>query len=50
MVSTKAVIQPSPATPDKAEAPAAAAGAGQANIGGMVYEEEDRALSIHRCR
>lgn len=50
MVSIRAVIQPSPATPDKAEAPAAAAGSGQANGGQMVYEKVDRALSIHRCR
>lgn len=51
MVSTRALRhQPMPATPDKAEAPPA-----QANGGGMAYEmetedEEERTLSIHRCR
>lgn len=56
MVSTRALIRPSPATPDKAEAPAAAAaaaGSGQANNNGgrmAAYEEDERALSIHRCR
>lgn len=51
MVSTRALIQPSPATPDKPEAPPANAGAGQAN-GGLVDSDDDeqRALSIHRCR
>jgi len=49
MVSTRALIQPSPATPDKAQAPQLNGGGG---IGGMVLQDEDeqRRVSIHRCR
>lgn len=51
MVSTRALSHQSmPATPDKEEAPPAQANNGGGMASEMETEEEERTLSIHRCR